>query len=576
MPPTTTAHPNVNLKRILDDLKVSFWLTDLNFILLDVNDTFLEFAGADRANLIGRDMRTLISIEEIQMVEHYARLLREGHQSVQYELYIYGPENREKIPILFHQSLNTDENGRPATVNVILVDISEQKRMRDDLEKEKRMLQSILFGIRDCVSIFDENGRYMFGSPESAALHCGRKSPLLPLGVKGPVELTLTVDGKARQFIGEIRPIYDARGRLFAQAETLTDITDNLRLAEKERELFHFKRQQRRNALQTGMIGGDRKMQGVFETIVRCAEVDSSVLISGETGVGKEVAARAIHGQSHRKNKPFVAVNCGALPEALLESELFGHVKGAFTGAISDRAGLFREAREGTLFLDEIGELDMSMQVKLLRVLQERKVRPVGSDRFYPVDVRILCATNQNLSARIQQGKFRMDLYYRVAVIPLHIPPLRERTEDILRLAGHFIDKHQKNERRHLKTFSLSTQQLLLRYHWPGNIRELENAIEHALAMSRESEITPDCLPLQISSPETVVPADACETDLATTLDVQKKRREQEYRAITAAIAKHDGNLGAAAGELGISRVTLWRRRKKYDQLHAPPRREGP
>ena len=317
-------------------------------------------------------------------------------------------------------------------------------------------------------------------------------------------------------------------------------------------------------------------MQGVFETIVRCAEVDSSVLISGETGVGKEVAARAIHGQSHRKDKPFVAVNCGALPEALLESELFGHVKGAFTGAISDRAGLFREAHEGTLFLDEIGELDMSMQVKLLRVLQERKVRPVGSDRFYPVDVRILCATNQNLSARIQQGKFRMDLYYRVAVIPLLIPPLRERAEDILRLAGHFIEKHQKKERRHLKTLSLSTQQLLLQYNWPGNIRELENVIEHALAMSRESEIAPACLPLQILCPETVVPANIHETDLAATIDDgQTRRREQEYRAITEALSMHDGKLGAAARELGISRVTLWRKRKKYFQVQASPHREG-
>jgi PAS domain S-box-containing protein len=557
---------NVNLKRILDDLKINYWLTDLDFILLDVNDTFLEFAGASRANLIGRDVRTLISVEETQMVEHHIGLLREGRKSVQFELYVYGPRDREKIPVLFHLSLNADGNGRPTTVNILLVDISEQKRMRDDLEKEKRMLQSILFGIRDCVSIFDQNGRYMFGSTESSTLHCGRTSPLLPLGAKGPVELELAVEGQARQFLGEIRPIYDRQGRLFAHAETLTDITDNVRLAEKERELFHFKRQKRRNELQTEMIGSGRAMEEVFETIVRCAEVDSSVLITGETGVGKEVAARAIHGQSHRNDKPFVAVNCGALPEALLESELFGHVRGAFTGAISDRAGLFREAHEGTLFLDEIGELDTGMQVKLLRVLQERKVRPVGSDRFYPVDVRIISATNRNLSARAQQGQFRLDLYYRVAVIPLAIPPLRERSQDILRLAGHFIDKHQKRDRRHLKTLDLATRQRLEQYPWPGNIRELENAIEHALAMSRESEITPACLPLHVLYPLTPASATADRVDLAATLDVQTKRREREHRAINAALLKHDGNLGAAAAELGISRVTLWRRRKKWSE----------
>jgi len=567
MPPDAMdSRDKVNFKRILDDLKISYWLTDLNFVLLDVNETFLEFAGASRKNLIGRDMRTLISREEIQMVEHNARLLKEGKKTVQYELYIYGPRNREKIPILFHQSLNTDDNGRPATVNILLVDISEQKRMRDDLEKEKRMLQSILFGIRDCVSIFDENGRYMFGSPESLALHGGRTSPLVPLGATGPVELALTAAGQNRQFLGEIRPIHDHEGRLFAHAETLTDITDNVRLAEKERELFHFRRQKRRSDLQTEMIGSGREMEAVFETIVRCAEVDSSVLITGETGVGKEVAARAIHGQSHRKNKPFVAVNCGALPETLLESELFGHVKGAFTGAISDRAGLFREAHEGTLFLDEIGELDTGMQVKLLRVLQERKVRPVGSDRFYPVDVRIICATNRDLQAGVRQGRFRMDLYYRVAVIPLIIPPLRERSQDILRLAGHFIDKHQKKDRRHLKTVSLSAQQLLQQYSWPGNIRELENAMEHALAMSRVMEITPACLPLQILYPESQAPMAAQETHFASVLNNQSKRHEREHRAIMDALAKHEGHLGAAAAELGISRVTLWRKRKKYDR----------
>ncbi len=563
-PKAITAHSNADLKRILDVLKISYWLTDIDFILLDVNDTFLEYAGASRTNLIGRDVRTLISTEEIQMVEQHIELLKKGRKSVQFELYVYGARNREKIPVLFHLSLNTDEKGSPTSVNILLMDISEQKRMRDELEKEKRMLQSILFGIRDCVSIFDIDGRYMFGSTESSTLHGGRTRPLLPLAAKGPVELELSVEGHHRQFIGEIRPIYDHQGRLFAHAETLTDITDNVRLAEKERELFHFKRQKRRNELQTEMIGSGRQMQGVFDTIVRCAEVDSSVLITGETGVGKEVAARAIHSQSHRKDKPFVAVNCGALPETLLESELFGHVKGAFTGAISDRAGLFREAHEGTLFLDEIGELDMSMQVKLLRVLQERTVRPVGSDRFYPVDVRIICATNRNLAAGVQQREFRMDLYYRVAVIPLVIPPLRERSQDILRLAGHFIDKHQKKDRRNLKTLSLPAQQLLLQYHWPGNIRELENAIEHALAMSREIEITPVRLPLQIQYPEPPAPAAAHEADAAGILDGRSKRHEREHRAIMDALARHDGHLGAAAEELGISRVTLWRKRKKF------------
>jgi len=555
---------NDNLKRILDYLKISYWLTDLNYVLLDVNETFLELAGASRENLIGRDMRTLISAEELEIVKNYNNLLTEGKDSVQFELYVYGPQHKEKIPVLYHLSMNTDEQGQPATVNALLMDISEQKKIRDELEKEKKVLQSILFGIRDCVSIFDKNGQFMFGSAESAALRADPKAPLLPPGSDGPVKLELPVAGKSRQFLGQIRPIYDHKGQLFAHAETLTDITDNIHLAERERELFHFRRQVRREELETRMIGSGKKMEAVFETILRCAEVDSSVLIMGETGVGKEVAARSIHAQSRREGMPFVTVNCGALPETLLESELFGHVKGAFTGATSGRAGLFAEAHEGTLFLDEIGELNKAMQVKLLRVLQEGEVRPVGADRSRKVDVRVICATNRNLQVDAQKGDFRMDLYYRVAVIPLVIPPLRERPQDVLKLADYFIKKHQKEDGRALKILNLPTQQILRRYHWPGNIRELENAIEHALAMSRGTRITPDCFPLQILAPETTLPA-APQAHNPRPDNSGKNRKElREYSALNDALSKHEGDLAAAARELGVSRVTLWRKRKKY------------
>lgn len=555
-----TPSDNRELKRILDYLKISYWLVDMQFVLIDVNETFLALTGARREKLIGRDMRTLISAEENRQLETVITRLSDDHQeSVQFELYVYGRRHMEKIPVLFHLSINTDTGGRPATANVLLVDISEQKKIRDDLEKEKKMLQSILFGIRDCVTIFDHRGHFMFGNPESALLHKNRSAPMLPPGSVGPSRLELTVNDQPRQLVGEIRPIYDHSGNLFAYAETLTDVTDNIRLAERERELFHFRRQMRREALQTEMIGSGKKMQGVFETILRCAEVDANVLIMGETGVGKEVAARAIHTQSHRKEQPFVTVNCGALPESLLESELFGHLKGAFTGAISDRAGLFREAHKGTLFLDEIGEIDKAMQVKLLRVLQEREVRPVGSDRSYPVDVRIICATNRDLKAMTQQGQFRPDLYYRVAVIPLVIPPLRDRSQDIFTLVDHFIHKHQKTERRRLKTLNLSSRQMLRRYHWPGNIRELENAVEHALAMSREAEISPDCFPLQVLHPDTEA------TPGLGSRSQGESRQDRERRQVAEALEKHDGNQTAAAKSMGISRVTLWRKKTMYN-----------
>lgn len=564
-PIAASAADNENVKRILDYLKISYWLVDMNFVLLDVNDTFLELTGAKREKLIGRDMRTLITPEERIKVQALITQLSGDKESIQFELYVYGRRHMEKIPVLFHLSVNLDKAGRPASANVLLVDISGQKKIRDDLEKEKKMLQTILFGIRDCVTIFDEQGQFMLGNPESHVLHAGRKTPLLPLDAHGPARLDLELNKHHRQFVGEVRPIYDHEGHLFAYAETLTDITNQVRLKERERELFHFRRQLRRRELQTEMIGTSKGMQVVLDTILRCAEVDSSVLIMGETGVGKEVAARAIHAHSQRRDKPFVSVSCGALPESLLESELFGHVKGAFTGASANRGGLFREAHAGTLFLDEIGELNKAMQVKLLRVLQEREVRPVGADRSYPVDVRIICATNRDLKVMTQNEAFRLDLYYRVAVIPLLIPPLRARQEDIFKLVDHFIRRHQKSDRRRLKKLDLPSQKLLCRYAWPGNIRELENAVEHALAMCRSDLITPECFPLQVLDPDIPGPGLKYPPAAAPAGFARAVKREKERQAIAEALERHGGNQSAAAKDLGISRVTLWRKRTMFN-----------
>ena len=555
---------NENLKRILDYLKISYWLVGIDFVLIDVNETFLTLTGAKRTKLIGRKMLTLINeVERKKVKQAVTGLIEHKKQSVQFEMYVYGKDGKEKIPVLIHLSLNTDPDGIARTANVLLVDISEQKKIRDALEKEKKMLQTILFGIRDCVSVFDEQGRFQFGNITASKLHAHRQTSLLPSVSDKPVRLEIMLEGQKRQFMGELYPINDQDNQLFGYVETLTDITDNIQLEEKEKELFHFRRQMRRKSIESKMIGSGQKMENVFETILRCAEVDSSVLLMGETGVGKEMAARAIHHQSHRKNNPFVCVNCGALPENLLESELFGHIKGAFTGAISNRAGLFREAHTGTLFLDEIGELNKSMQVKLLRVLQEHEVRPVGSDQIFHVDVRIICATNRNLYEFTQSQQFRQDLYYRIAVITLTIPPLRERSQDIYKLANHFINKHQKKGRRHLKKLNMASQQMLMNYPWPGNIRELENAIEHAIAMCQGQDITPDCFPPHILYPlERSQPAQDHDNLIQSG---QKLKHARDRQMIEDALIRHGGNQTAAAKELGISRVTLWRRKTMYN-----------
>jgi two-component system response regulator PilR (NtrC family) len=247
------------------------------------------------------------------------------------------------------------------------------------------------------------------------------------------------------------------------------------------------------------IIGASRKMREIFSLVERVARTSSTVLIHGESGTGKELIARAIHYESPRSAAKFLSINCGALPENLLESELFGHVKGAFTGAVREKKGLFQEADQGTLFLDEVGEMTPSMQVKLLRALQERTVRRVGGNHEEAVDVRIIAATNQDLAARIASGDFREDLYYRINVIPINLPPLRQRREDIPPLVEHFLRKFSEQMGMgDPKRISLDAMRLLEGYQWPGNVRELENVIERAIALSPEPTLTTKDLPGQL------------------------------------------------------------------------------
>ncbi|RMH22530.1 MAG: sigma-54-dependent Fis family transcriptional regulator [Acidobacteria bacterium] len=250
------------------------------------------------------------------------------------------------------------------------------------------------------------------------------------------------------------------------------------------------------------IIGRSPKMQEIFSLIERVAKTHSTVLIRGESGTGKELIARAIHFASPRASHRILSINCGALPETLLESELFGHEKGAFTGAVGEKKGLFQEAHLGTLFLDEIGEMTPAMQVKLLRALQERKVRKVGGNREESVDVRIIAATNQDLAERIESGDFREDLYYRINVIPIHLPPLRERRQDIPLLAQHFVEKYSQQLGLPPKPISAEALRHLESYDWPGNVRELENVVERALALGTSESLTTRDLPLHMVAPD--------------------------------------------------------------------------
>lgn len=324
-----------------------------------------------------------------------------------------------------------------------------------------------------------------------------------------------------------------------------------------------FKRAQRERGSVKNIIGRSQKMQAVFQMIETVAEVGSTVLITGESGTGKELVARAIHDSSIRNEKPFVSINCGAFTETLLESELFGYVKGAFTGAAANRKGLFEAANKGTIFLDEIGEMSTAMQVKLLRVLQEKKVRPVGAHEEISFDTRVIAATNRNLQAMTKDGTFREDLFYRVSVIPMHLPPLRERREDIRDLIEHFVNKFCQQTGRNLG-ISEKAAQLLENYAWHGNVRELEHTIERAVALERTAEIQPERLPDHVTNynparidAEFNFPEDGL--DLTTHLD----QLEKTY--VLDALRRTAGNQTRAAELLRLSVRSLRHLLDKHD-----------
>jgi len=260
-----------------------------------------------------------------------------------------------------------------------------------------------------------------------------------------------------------------------------------------------FKRAQRERGSIKNIVGNSPKMTAIFQMIETVAEVQSTILVTGESGTGKELVARAIHDLSPRAEKPFISINCGAFTETLLESELFGYVKGSFTGANTNRKGLFEAANKGTIFLDEIGEMSPAMQVKLLRVLQERRVRPVGAHEESPIDTRVIAATNRDLKQMSEDGTFREDLFYRVSVIPINLPPLRERADDIPELINHFVGKFCEQTGRNL-TVSPKAMKILEGYSWHGNVRELEHTIERAVALERSEEIQPERLPDHVTN----------------------------------------------------------------------------
>jgi len=364
-------------------------------------------------------------------------------------------------------------------------------------------------------------------------------------------------DGFDIPVLKNARAIKESDGTIIGVVETLTDLRRLKRAEHKVEEVSRLlgERHQFGN-----IIGKSHRMQALFESVEKAAASNATVLIQGESGTGKELVAGAIHFHSHRKDNLLVTVNCSALPESLLESELFGHVRGSFTGAVRERIGRFEEADGGTLFLDEVGAISPYIQVKLLRVLQEREFERVGESRKRSVDIRIIAATNRDLLEMVREGVFREDLYYRLRVFPIFLPALRSRKEDTPLLVNHFIKRQNSNTGKHIQSVSRSAMGILMDYPWPGNVRELENAVEHAFVLCQGSRIERSHLPLEIreygqQSAAVVSPAS----------DKPNRRERITHERLVRLLEACDWNKAEVARQVGLSRTAIWKYMKKWD-----------
>jgi DNA-binding NtrC family response regulator len=442
----------------------------------------------------------------------------------------------------------------PSPIHVLVVDddevtcsLLEEVLSKEGYEVEKALNggEAIARGMKKAYEVVLTDIR-MAGVDGMEVLHSYRqKSP-------ETIVIMMTAFGSIETAIGAIKEgAYDYVSKPFK----LDEIKLTIRRALEQKRLTAENQLYRQELISKykleNIVGRTPAMLQVYKTIARVADSRSTVLLAGESGTGKELVARAIHFNSPRAAKPFVAVDCGSLAETLLESELFGHVRGAFTGAVANKKGLFEEADGGTCFLDEVGDISLGMQAKLLRVLQEHEIKRVGGTEPTKIDVRIVAATNKNLEDLVGEKKFREDLFYRLNVVAIHLPPLRERAEDVPLLARHFLRKYSEENQKNISQISPDALDLLSAYHWPGNVRELENVIERSVTLTRHSVILPEDLPRRIRAEK--------KEDLSKTLPSHISLSELEKLYIQKILEETGGNKKKAAEILGIDRRTLYR-----------------
>ena len=458
------------------------------------------------------------------------------------------------------------------------------------LETNHQRLETVLDSTTDAIGMFDDEGHLLFANqyyqqlfdltesqlrqmaPEDlkARMQTRFQEPQL-LGADGNThlenlenmleEIGETNESEPRLFYRSTTPVWDGHGACVGNVVSFRDMSEELKIQEMKAEVLRLRTELETTYSFGEIVGKSQRMQQTFTLMQRAAESDITVLISGESGTGKELVANAIHFNSPRKAEPFITVNCAAIPETLIESELFGHERGAFTGATEKRIGKFEHANQGTIFLDEIGDMQLALQAKLLRVLQERQVQRVGGTTNIPIDIRVLTATNQNLEDAVKAGTFRQDLFYRITTFPIVVPPLRDRREDIPLLANHFLKKYAKHTDKSISAISASALRLLMQYDFPGNVRELENIIERAVLLETTDLLQPNNLPPQLLSMVSSESAPTAPVDSTEILPLEQVERQ----TLIHALKMTDNNITQAAQALGINRSTLYRKLKLYE-----------